>query len=95
MKIDKQKLEEYTSRIYPTPCPLCHEESQGHMPGDVFQAIEMTKGRPNLSKLKKALPLTPLFCKNCGFTHFINPIVADLIAMEDISSSSDYEEHEE
>lgn len=84
MQIKEDKLKEYIERITPGACPLCHSHKDWSMPGEVFQAFSLTKGKPSPKVIKKTLPILPLFCLNCGYTYFINPFVAGILTPEEI-----------
>lgn len=76
MKIEKERLDAYLTKIRGGVCPLCGE-IHWRISDKVFQVMEYEHGGLILGGA--AVPVLPLTCMNCGNTYFINALVADLI----------------
>ena len=69
-------------------CPLCGTADWALV--QTFEAREYEGGSLVVGLGSQILPITPVFCKNCGYTFFINAVIAGSA----IAPKSD-EEHEQ
>ena len=76
MKIEKDRLDAYLTKIRGGACPLCRG-TQWRISDKVFQVMEYEPGGLILGGA--SVPVLPLTCMNCGNTYFINALVSNLI----------------
>lgn len=81
MIICQAKLDEYLKKIHAHVCPLCGE-SNWTVSDTIFYAQELTrskeKGNLVIGEPSRYIPFIAISCNNCGNTHIINTLVADL-----------------
>ncbi|MBW3081983.1 hypothetical protein [Bifidobacterium phasiani] len=55
-------------------CPLCGTTDWALV--QTFEAREYEGGNMVVGLGSQILPITPVFCRNCGYTFFINAVIA-------------------
>lgn len=89
MIINKNKLDEYVSKLKSTTCPLCGQD-QWTISDVIFYTSELIEDKEKGSIIfgggNRFMPYITITCPNCGNTHIINALVAGLY---------DFREHSE
>lgn len=87
MLVNKSKTEAYIKRIKPLPCPLCGKTTWS-VSDRIFQISEYETDESLASKLEnnaesRCMPVIALVCENCGHTHLINAMAANILDRDD------------
>lgn len=80
MKLTEEDVNRIIEKLKPRhTCPLCGKSSW--IVGDTVCQLE--EFRPQrYAKGKKAMPVIPIICKNCGNTYFLNIVILGVISGE-------------
>lgn len=91
MKIDHEKLKEFFDRLDIKECPICgkfnNSRDFNELKGD-WGANDEVFLLPMLGKAG-AYPVIAIYCTRCGFTCFVNAVVAGLITKEQATEELD------
>lgn len=75
MKVNRAKIDEIIQKKWIHGCPMCGGKTWILDENTMFTPIQLNEDRSYRFD-GKILPLTPLICQNCGYTLFINTLVA-------------------
>lgn len=77
---DRQRIIDSVNNKWTRPgsCPMCNNQGLSVIP-NIFELREYNNGDIIVGGKQGTIPVVPIGCPNCGYTMFINAILAGVI----------------